>query len=726
MYSAVILAGGFGTRLKPITDTTPKPMLPVAGEPNLVRLCEHLCKNGFESAVVTLKYLPEKIKERLSDSCRGVDLYYSYEDEPLGTAGAVKAVGRLLCEDFLVISGDAVCTLDLSAAYEAHKKSGATATVLLHTVKKPLQYGAVVCDKSGRITSFCEKPSWEQVKSDKVNTGIYFLSKRALDYIPDGVCCDFSREVFPAMMKAGELLFGYEPEGYWRDIGSFSEYLAANKEMMNKEGGAETEGSVYGDGFSLGKNSAFINSVAFDNVRIADNCSVVGSILCRNVTVGDGCVLRDGCVIGEGAVINDGVRLGVGTVIGTGKTVVKSRGDGIMIKNRLFTDGCVKISADGEVMTELYRLAKAAAKTCKGTVGVCCDNTGKHAAEAEMIVCSLCDFGASVYDFGKCTKATAKTAGHYFGCEITLFVTEKDGVLTVEAYDDSGMTLPASCEKKLEEAYRSEAERTGGGTVERISGLPALYRRALSVSADLHGVSVYVVLCAESDGIERAYAEAGANTKKAASPYAAKDEFTVNVSDGAMLLGQNGVFCSFDSCLLMLLSLISPDECPVLALPYFMPRVYEKTAARRGIRVLKYLSKPSYEQAADTEARRARMSCMFCHDPAFCAAELMSALHKNRLTLSEAADKYARGVVRRTDITVSETEKASCMRRLYEAYMPYQVSATDGVCVETGDAEGVCMATDTDKIRIVISADSDEAAEDAVGEIMMRLGLARS
>ncbi len=723
MYSAVILAGGFGTRLKPLTDTVPKPMLPVAGEPNLVRLCEHLCKNGFLSAVVTVRYLSGKIKERLSDSCRGVDLCYSYEEEPLGTAGAVRAVSRLLSDDFLVISGDAVCTLDLASAYEAHKKSGAAATIVTHTVKKPLQYGTAVCDKNGRITSFCEKPSWQQVVSDKVNTGIYFLTKRALDYIPEGRTCDFSRDVFPKMLSSDEFILGYDAAGYWRDIGSFSEYLAANRETATGYGGAETEGSVCGDGFYLGKNSAFINSVAFDNVRISDNCSVVGSILARNVTVGDGCVLRDGCVIGEGAVINDGVRLGAGTVIGTGKTVAESRGDSVMIKNRLFSDGCVRIRDDGGIMTELYRLAGAVSLSVNGAVGVCSDNTGKHGGEAEMLIRSLCDLGSEVYDLGKCTRAAAKTAGYYFGCEITMFITSCSGGAAVETYDAFGMTLSASYENKIESSYKSDAERKSGGMIERISGLPVLYRHALSSSADLSGVSVSVVPCPEAEGMERACRDAGANTDKAASPYTAKDEFTVNLSDNAMLLGQNGFFCSFDSCLLILLSLIDPETHPVIALPYFMPRAYEKAAAQRGITVLKYMCKPSYEQKADSEARAARTSCMFCHDPAFCAAALMSALHKNGLTLSEAADKYAKIVIRRGEITVSETEKASCMRRLYEAYMPYQVSATDGVSVVEKDAEGVAMATDTDKIRIVISADSEEAADDAVGEIMMRLGL---
>ena len=722
MYSAVILAGGLGTRLRPLTDTVPKPMLPVGGEPNLIRLCEHLCKNGFENAVVTLKYLPDKIKEQLSDSCRGVDLKYVCEDEPLGTAGAVKAVSDMLCDDFLVISGDAVCTLDLSGAREAHIKSGALVTIITHTSKEPLQYGCIVSD-NGRITTFCEKPSWQQVVSDKVNTGIYFLSKRALDYIPGGVSCDFSRDVFPKMLYNGELLFAYEAEGYWRDIGSFSEYLAANRDMISFSKNAETEGSVYGDDFRLGRNSAFINSVAFDGVSIADNCSVVGSILARNVTVGDGCVLRDGCVIGEGAVINDGVHLGSGTVIGTGKTVVKSKGDEIMVKNNVFSDGGVTISDKEQITTEIYRLARAVANAADGYIGVCHDSTGKREGEAEMLSYSLCESGAHVYDYGRCTKAMAKAAGYYFGTVINLFLsTDGQGYVRIDLFDETGMELSASAEKRICDAYKSEPEKTGGGKIEKISGLSAVYGNALTRSADLHGVSVTVIPGAGSDAVEQAYKIAGAKTDRPVSPYTEKDEFTVNLSDGSALLGQNNVFCSFDSCLLILLSLIPPDEHPVISLPYFMPRIYEKTAKSRGIRVLKYLCKPSYEQQADTEARRARALCTFCHDPAFCAAALMSELKKNRLTLSDAVNKYAKGVIRRTDIKVSDKEKAACMRRLYEAYMPYQLSASDGVSVVEGDAEGVAMATDSDRIRIVISADSEEAAEDAVGEIMMRLG----
>ena len=728
MYSAVILAGGFGTRLKPLTDTVPKPMLPVGGEPNLVRLCDLLCRNGFDSAVVTLKYMPDKIRDRLTDSCRGVDLYYVCEDEPKGTAGAVKAASPLCRDDFLVISGDAVCEIDLSSAYEAHKKSGAAATIITHRVTRPLEYGCIVCDKNGRIVSFCEKPSWQQVVSDKVNTGIYILSKYALGYIPEGVSCDFSADVFPKMLGNGEFLLGFEAEGSWRDIGSFSEYLAANTDLTaGKARYAETEGSVCGDSFRLGKNSSFINSVAFDGVSIADNCSVTGSILARNVPVGDGCILRDGCVIGEGAVINDGVQLGTDTVIGTGKTVVKSIGDMKMIKNKLFSDGSIILNGDDDVPAQLCRVARAVAEVAEGPVGVCCDSSGKRLNEAGIFSCALCGGGAAVYDLGCVVRYAAASAGAFYGCRVTVFFTpEGDADTRISFFDVTGMELTASEEKRIYGAYRAEQEKKAPGTVRRITGLDVSYYNALSGSVRLDGVRVSVALCGDSKALSDAFAASGADASQAPPHYPQENEYTVNMTDEAALLSQNGFSCGFDGCLLILLSLISPDEHPAVSLPYFLPAVYEKTAKARGIKVRRYLCKPSYEQKADAEARKLRTRCMFAHDPLFCAAKLMAELKRNRMTLKEAAGKYCSGVIVRTEIKVSDKEKASCMRRLYESYMPYQTAASDGVSIVEGGAEGVAMADDTERIKIVISADSEEAASDAVGEIMMRMGKLRS
>ena len=171
------------------------------------------------------------------------------------------------------------------------------------------------------------------------------MNRRITDFIGD-TPSDLSLDVFPRLLAAGEKMCAFEAEGYWRDIGSFSEYLQCNMDMIDAAGGeSDPRHSVTGEDFRIGENSTFINSVAFDSVTVGDNCSVTGSILCKNAIVGDGCVLRDGCVIGEGAVICDGVKLGAGTVIQTGKTVTESK-NGIMIRKKLFENGKIYFKND--------------------------------------------------------------------------------------------------------------------------------------------------------------------------------------------------------------------------------------------------------------------------------------------------------------------------------------------------------------------------------------------
>jgi len=713
-YSSVILAGGFGTRMRPLTDTVPKPMLPIGGEPNLVLLCEQLLKNGFDSAVVTLKYLPDKITA-LGNSCRGVDLYYVTEDEPLGTAGAVKAAAELLDDDFLVISGDSVCTLDIASAFQAHKRRGAAVTVLLHTVDHPCEYGDVVCDEIGRIVSFREKPSWRRVVSDKVNTGIYILSKRVLAYIPDGGPCDFSRDVFPRMLDSGEAMYGSEPSGYWRDIGSFSEYLAANRDMSRISGG-ETEGSVCGDGFAMGKNSAFINSVAFDGVKIADNCSITGSVLARNVTVGDGCVLRDGCVIGEGAVIDDGVKLGAGTVIGCGKTVTADKGDTVM-GELAFENGVLR--EKGDRAAALCRLASAAPSVLDGPFAV--TSCGRASAEAELFAGALCSFGGEVMFLGEAPEQAARLGGFYFGCPVSFVISEKDGDLLVGLYDGTGSALPDSVLRKMRGARGGDHMP---GTIRRLNALDTLYYRDLTAQCRLDGARVVIASAEDPGGAAKALRRAGAEIVAASS--ADDGTYVINCSDGAALLSQGGAYCGFDTCLLILLALADPDDAGTVCLPGLLPDVFEKTARSAGVTVRRYSDRPSDLRGSDESARAGRTSCRYTFDPLFLSAALIGKLVKNGMSLAGAAEKYAPQIIRREEIKIPDKRKASCMRRLYEAYMPYQTKATDGVRIVEDGAEGVAAASDSDSISIVISADSEEAAEDAVTEVMMRLGRLRS
>ena len=223
---AVILAGGLGTRLRPVTGDLPKPMAPVAGKPVLAHILELLRRHGVREACITLRYRPECIRDYFGTGERfGLRLTYRTEHIPLGTAGAVRACrdfygGR----DFLVIPGDCACDLDLSALMEAHRRHRPAATIAVHECPQPMQYGTVLADRRGQVVSFIEKPAWSRVVSDMVNTGIYILSPAAMARVPEGRECDFARDLFPALLRAGEALRALPLDGYWRDIGTPRSY----------------------------------------------------------------------------------------------------------------------------------------------------------------------------------------------------------------------------------------------------------------------------------------------------------------------------------------------------------------------------------------------------------------------------------------------------------------------------------------------------------------------
>ena len=219
---AIIMAGGEGTRLRSVTGELPKPMVPLLGKPLMERIVELLRRCGFGEICVSLRYHPRPITEYFGDGSRfGVRMEYRLEREPLGTAGGVKNCADFCGgDDFLVISGDAACDFDLAAVMEDRRKSGAAVTMALRGEAAPLRYGLVVPDTEGRVRCFIEKPGWERVVTDLVNTGIYALSPRAMEAVPAGVPFDFARDLFPLLLARGELIRGVQPEGYWCDVGT--------------------------------------------------------------------------------------------------------------------------------------------------------------------------------------------------------------------------------------------------------------------------------------------------------------------------------------------------------------------------------------------------------------------------------------------------------------------------------------------------------------------------
>ena len=195
---AVVMAGGEGTRLRPLTSNQPKPMVPIVGKPCMEHIIELLKEHGFQDVIVTVAFLPQAIRSYFGGGeSLGVDISYSVEESPLGTAGSVGLAAPALDDTFLVISGDALCDIDLSRLVDFHKERGAAVTIGLKSVENPLEFGIVVTDEDGRIERFLEKPSWGQVFSDTINTGIYVLEPEVLRHVPTDLPYDFAKELFP-------------------------------------------------------------------------------------------------------------------------------------------------------------------------------------------------------------------------------------------------------------------------------------------------------------------------------------------------------------------------------------------------------------------------------------------------------------------------------------------------------------------------------------------------
>jgi len=312
----VIMAGGFGTRLKPLTINRPKPMVPVANRPIMEHIVELLKKHGITDLISILYFQPEQITSYFGDgSAFGVRMQYVTADADYGTAGAVRNAESLIGrEPIIIISGDVLTDFDLGAAIAQHKARGAEATIALTSVENPLAYGIVIADPhSGRIERFLEKPTWGEVFSDTVNTGIYILEPEALMRVPVRTNYDFSKDLFPKMLKEGAKLFGHIAHGYWRDIGNLDEYRRAHEDVLAGRVRINTPGqkrevngaTLWGDSGAVVQSEAKLSGA----VILGRNAHVGTGVSLENVILGPGCVVEDGAHI-RNAVFWDNAHVG--------------------------------------------------------------------------------------------------------------------------------------------------------------------------------------------------------------------------------------------------------------------------------------------------------------------------------------------------------------------------------------------------------------------------------
>jgi mannose-1-phosphate guanylyltransferase/phosphomannomutase len=537
---AVVMAGGEGTRLRPLTSNQPKPMVPIVGKPCMEHILELLRDHGLTDVVVTVAFLPQAIRGYFgTGETIGMQIGYSVEESPLGTAGSVRHAASQLDETFLVISGDALCDVDLSALIAFHRERGAAVTIGLKSVDNPLEFGIVVTDEEGRVERFLEKPSWSQVFSDTINTGIYVLEPEVLQHVPTDRPYDFSKELFPLLLEMGRPIYGYAMDGYWQDIGDLDQYRQANfdaleeRVRLNIEGirirgdiwigeGVEIEDldRVEGPAFlgnycrigrdaTVGKHSILSNSVTLrDRARttrsVIEAATHIGrSAVVEGAIVGRSCDIRAHVHIQEGAAIGDEVTIGSESVIMPGVRIYpyKEVESGARIMEsliwesraspRLFeregVSGLVNVDLTPEVAV---RLAAALGTALKRGARIVASRESAPACRMikRAMISGFTGTGVDVADLRVLPASIArhllKMEGYDAGFHVGTNQADPE-VVQIRFFEPPGIQLTAGLQKEIEKNFtRGELRRAAFGDIGSVT-YPARVRE--SYAQDLLG-----------------------------------------------------------------------------------------------------------------------------------------------------------------------------------------------------------------------------------------------
>ena len=544
---AVIMAGGEGTRLRPLTASQPKPMLPMANRPMAEHIVGLLRRHGFEEIVVTVAYMANTIRNYFGDgSDYGVRMVYATEATPLGTAGSVRNAKDELDERFLVISGDVLTDVDLTSLLEHHEATGAMATLCLKAMEDPTEFGIVITGEHGRIERFLEKPTWGQVFSDTINTGIYVLEPEVLDFVDEGRPVDFSGEVFPELLDRGELLSGWTTSGYWEDVGTLESYQQAHRDVLDGRVAVDVPGFVVRPGVYVGEGVEIDPTARIDGPAvIGDNCRVGADahlgeycVLGSNVRVGEnvflartvihdnsflgpgvvargsvigrsgdlrqgahleeGVVLGDECRIGRYAVINAGVKIYPHKTVDPGATVNssivwESRGARTLF-GRLGVTGIANVDLPPETA---LRLASAFASSMPKGAVVTTSRDSSRAARAlkRAAMAGLNAAGVSVQDLEVATipltRFHIRTTPSSGGITTRLSRSDPQAVV-IRFLDQNGLDLDETAQRRVERLYyREEMRRVLAADIGDI-GFPSrtveLYTLELVGRADLDAI----------------------------------------------------------------------------------------------------------------------------------------------------------------------------------------------------------------------------------------------
>lgn len=762
---AVIMAGGNGKRLRPLTCTLPKPMARVCDKPVLEYILELLAANGVEEAVLTLSYMPQEILRFIENRRFGtMKVRAVVEEKMLGTAGSVKNAARDFQEDFLVISGDAMCDFALRNIYKYHTARGAAATVVCSKVEDPREYGLVEAEKAGNITGFLEKPGWGQITSASANTGIYVLNPKCLSLIPEDEPFDFAKDLFPAMLKRGMQMLRYQAEGYWCDIGSIEAYRNCQADLLSgkMQGGPQRvaqgiyvrdalpkgnyqilppayiganveigDGAVIGpctvleDGCLVGENSKLRHSVLLRCAMVGRDCTLNKALVCENATLKRGAGMYENSVLGAFSVAEENAVLSADIAVWPNKTVPRGTvlSENIKYgseKADVFTEDGICGTSGAEITPARCAMLGEAVGSCAfgKRVGLATDKTPQAKAAAYAIAGGLMASGSHVWNFSECFLSQLYFYTAFCSLGAGIFVSCEDGKIAVQICGEGGLSLPRSAGREIEgRLQRREFNRCSGTDCRDVSDMTSIavmYQREMArqVSGRLFGLGVTVQ--SENEQITRLLEDClcRLGCRKGADLV-----LHINVQGTELSVYESGFGSIPGDRLLGICCLHTLKSGHDVAIPYDTPHAIEQMAGEYGRRVHRYVKNPA--EPRDKEATALALKQIWARDALFMAVKLLSIVGERGKNLSELSAELPEYHIARRAVEISFPPSL-----LLEAFKDGSDAQTEaaGICVRTKNGKAYVLPSGTGKtLRIMAECTRAETAEALCDEVEKRL-----
>ena len=761
--NAVILAGGEGKRLRPLTRNTPKPMVRLFSKPLLEHTLTSLAAAGFEGAVLTLRYLPEQIRRYFGDSFSGMRLYYSEETEPRGTAGAFRDGMRYFPgeEPVFVLSGDGLFHFDYEKILAFHRSRGSALTAVCKRVRQPGEYGIFRTDGDGAVLSFSEKPGWERLDGDLANTGAYLADPDLCELIDAQGSVDFAKDLFPRLMGGQAPFYAYEETGYWADIGEPEAFKQCVRDVLDKSTGLRlpevkkgvfsasplpdgnytlippvwlgkdvtlSDGAVIGpytsldDACFVGAGAAVRKTVAGRGVFFGEDVFASDAVFCERSSARKGARIYEGAVIGGSAVLGENAAVGSCVTVDAekqiprGSLVSENITEGYQPSTAL-EEGCIS----GAAFTDISVCKASAAGAAFGSIytgryiAAACDGTNSAAAILGAVCAGAVSAGAHVWNFGGCFRAQHEFLLTYAGMNAGVFVSSGGGEIRVSF--SGGHALPPGRADCREFEYRMRAsdficcDAAHCGSARDMSYLLSMYRRQLGFyKSEYHGALRFGVT-GENDRVVSFV----------------RDFFGRHVNDEALrplfIIDRDGAEISARDendapvsreALLALAAVLTAEEGTDIAVPWNAPLALDEAAQNAGCHIVRFFDE---DDALSSDAASLIGECVWARDALFLLVRVLDAMAATGKPLSSLLSELPRFALHRRVVGVpgGSDRTAAVLEALRESGR-----SRAGAGLRLSRPQGEVLLTPSDRgsrIRITAEAADSETAEELCGEI---------